>query len=236
MFELEAGEDPLPDGRVRRPGGGRRAAEDLDPDLVPALLALVEPDERGDPMSPLRWTTKSLRNLAEELTRQGYPVSAPTVGRLLREQGFSLQANTKTLEGKQHPDRDAQFRYVNEQVKAHQVAGQPVISVDAKKVFKPNPQAYTLIEDKLGISPRDVLFISSNHWDACGAKAFGLNVAWIERVMPDSMALLCVENETVAPLTMFKALRTQMDELGVLPDHRIRSLSDLPKVVASYEP
>jgi len=133
VFELEAGEDPLPDGRVRRPGGGRRAAEDLDPDLVPALLALVEPDERGDPMSPLRWTTKSLRNLAEELTRQGYPVSAPTVGRLLREQGFSLQANTKTLEGKQHPDRDAQFRYVNEQVKAHQVAGQPVISVDAKK-------------------------------------------------------------------------------------------------------
>ncbi len=133
VFELEAGEDPLPDGRVRRPGGGRRAAEDLDPDLVPALLALVEPDERGDPMSPLRWTTKSLRNLAEELIRQGYPVSAPTVGRLLREQGFSLQANTKTLEGKQHPDRDAQFRYVNEQVKAHQVAGQPVISVDAKK-------------------------------------------------------------------------------------------------------
>jgi hypothetical protein len=96
---------------LRRPGGGRRAAEDLDPDLVPALLALVEPGERGDPMSPLRWTTKSLRNLAGELTRQGYPVSAPTVGRLLRGQGFSLQANTKTLEGKQHPDRDAQFRH-----------------------------------------------------------------------------------------------------------------------------
>src|SRR6516164_1492460 len=133
VFELEAGEDPLPDGRVRRPGGGRRAAEDLVPDLVPALLALVEPAERGHTMSPLRWTTKSLRNLAGELTRQGYPVSAPTVGRLLRGQGFSLQANTKTLEGKQHPDRDAQFRYVNEQVKAHQVAGQPVISVDAKK-------------------------------------------------------------------------------------------------------
>src|SRR6266571_2556788 len=79
----------------------RRAAEDLDPDLVPALLALVEPDERGDPMSPLRWTTKSLRNLAGELTRQGYPVSAPTVGRLLRENGFSLQGNAKTLEGEQ---------------------------------------------------------------------------------------------------------------------------------------
>jgi transposase len=133
VFELEAGEDPLPGGRVRRTGGGRRSVESLDPQMVPALLALVEPDERGDPMSPLRWTTRSLRNLAEELTRQGRPVSAPTVGRLLKEQGFSLQANTKTLEGKQHPDRDTQFRYINEQVKEHQAAGQPVISVDAKK-------------------------------------------------------------------------------------------------------
>jgi transposase len=133
VFELEAGEDPLPDGRVRRPGGGRKTAEDQDPDLVPALLALVEPDERGDPMSPLRWTTKSLRALAGELARQGHPVSAPTVGRLLKEQGFSLQANAKTLEGKQHPDRDAQFRYINEQVKVHQADGEPVISVDTKK-------------------------------------------------------------------------------------------------------
>lgn len=133
VFELEAGEDLHGDGRVRRPGGGRKPADELDPALIPALLALVEPDERGDPMSPLRWTTKSLRNLAEELTRQGHPVSAPTVGRLLRGQGFSLQANAKTLEGSQHPDRDAQFRHLNEQVKQYQAAGQPVISVDAKK-------------------------------------------------------------------------------------------------------
>src|SRR5215831_5587445 len=76
VFELEAGEDPLPDGRVRRPGGGRRRAEDLDPGLVPALLALVEPDERGDPVSPLRWTAKSTRALADELTAQGHRVSA----------------------------------------------------------------------------------------------------------------------------------------------------------------
>jgi transposase len=133
VFELEAGEAPFPPGRVRRPGGGRKAAARQDPDLVPALLALVEPDERGDPMSPLRWTTKSLRHLADELTRQGHPVSAPTVGKLLRQHGFSLQANAKSLEGKQHPDRDAQFRYLNEQVKEHQAAGEPVISVDAKK-------------------------------------------------------------------------------------------------------
>jgi hypothetical protein len=133
VVELEAGQVPLPRGRVRRPGGGRKSAARLDPGLVPALLALVEPDERGDPMSPLRWTTKSLRHLAEELTLQGHPVSAPTVGKLLREHGFSLQANAKTLEGTQHPDRDGQFRYLNEQVKDHQADGEPVISVDTKK-------------------------------------------------------------------------------------------------------
>jgi 2-haloacid dehalogenase len=110
-----------------------------------------------------------------------------------------------------------------------------VISVDAKKVFKPDPQAYILIEEKLGVTPREVLFISSNPWDACGAKSFGLNVAWIERVTPEAMALACVETETIAPLTMFKALRTQMDELGIEVDHRVHSLSELPKVVASYE-
>jgi transposase len=133
VFELEEGQDPFPDGRARREGGGRKSAGELDAGLVPALLALVEPDERGDPQSPLRWTTKSLRHLAGELTRQGHPVSAPTVGRLLRGAGFSLQANAKTLEGAQHPDRDAQFRYINERVKDHQAGGEPVISVDTKK-------------------------------------------------------------------------------------------------------
>jgi hypothetical protein len=133
VSELDSGGDPLPPKRVRRAGGGRKSAEDLDAALVPALMALVEPDERGDAMSPLRWTTKSLRNLAEQLARQGHRVSAPTVGRLLRANGFSLQGTVKTLEGDQHPDRDAQFRYINEQVKAHQAAGEPVVSVDAKK-------------------------------------------------------------------------------------------------------
>ena len=133
VFELEEGQDPFPEGRARRGGGGRKSAQELDARLIPALLALVEPDERGDPESPLRWTTKSLRHLAAELTRQGHPASAPTVGRLLRAAGFSLQANVKTLEGAQHPDRDAQFCYINEQVKDHQAGGEPVISVDTKK-------------------------------------------------------------------------------------------------------
>jgi hypothetical protein len=129
--ELDSGAGPL--GRVRRPGGGRKRAADLDPGLVPALLALVEPDERGDPMTPLRWTVKSTRTLAAELAAQGRKVSAGTVGDLLRAEGFSLQANAKTVEGKQHPDRDAQFRYISGQVKAHQGTGDPVVSVDAKK-------------------------------------------------------------------------------------------------------
>jgi 2-haloacid dehalogenase len=107
------------------------------------------------------------------------------------------------------------------------------ISIDSKRMFKPHPNAYSLIEDRLGVAPADVLFVSSNPWDACGAKAFGLNVAWIERVTPEAMALECVKSDVVTPLTMFKALRTQMDELGVLPDHRIRALSDLPKLVSA---
>jgi hypothetical protein len=97
VAELEAGVAPLLDGRVRAWGGGRRPIEETDSAVLKVLLGLVEPDERGDPESPLRWTTKSLRHLAEELTRQGYPVSAPTVGRLLKVAGFSLQANAKTL-------------------------------------------------------------------------------------------------------------------------------------------
>src|SRR6516165_5912077 len=129
--ELEEGTEPL--GRARKPGGGRKRLADLDPGLRPALLALVEPDERGDPVSPLRWTAKSTRDLVAELTRQGHKVSADTVGDLLREEGFSLQGNAKTIEGAQHPDRDAQFRYISEQARAHQEAGDPVISVDTKK-------------------------------------------------------------------------------------------------------
>jgi len=109
------------------------------------------------------------------------------------------------------------------------------ISIDSKRIFKPSPDAYTLIEEKLGVKPAEVLFVSSNPWDACGAKAFGLNVAWIERVTPEAMALACVESELVSPLTMFKAIRMQMDELGLQPDYRIHALSELPKVVASHE-
>jgi len=106
------------------------------------------------------------------------------------------------------------------------------ISVDSQKIFKPSPDAYALIESTLGVAPAQVLFVSSNPWDACGARAFGLKVAWIERVTPEAMALACVESDLLPPLTMFKAIRTQMDELGFEPDYRIHALSELPALVS----
>jgi DDE family transposase len=119
--------------RVRRPGGGRKKRTDADPGLLAALQALVEPTTRGDPQSALRWTCKSTRQLAKELKRQQHPVSPMTVSRLLRQAGYSLQANRKTLEGSGHPDRNAQFEHINRQAQAMQKRGQPVISVDTKK-------------------------------------------------------------------------------------------------------
>jgi 2-haloacid dehalogenase len=108
------------------------------------------------------------------------------------------------------------------------------LSVDTQKVFKPSPDAYLPIEARLGVAPADVLFVSSNPWDACGAKSFGLNVAWIERVTPEAMAQACASSEMIVPLTLFKALRTQMDELGFVPDYRIGGLSELPGIVAAH--
>ena len=131
--ELASG-DTAPAGRVRRPGGGRKRLADTDPGLVPALLALVEDSTRGDPESPLRWTTRSLQHLADALTAAGHPCGRSTVWRLLREQGFSLQSNAKVKEGTaQHPDRDAQFRHIAARAREFMDAGQPVVSVDAKK-------------------------------------------------------------------------------------------------------
>ena len=119
--------------RVRRVGGGRKSLAERNPALLPDLEALVDPDTRGDPMSPLRWTCKRTRQLAGALQERGHRVGYRTVAALLDQAGYSLEAATKTLEGNQHPDRDAQFHYLNDQVKAFLEAGQPVVSVDAKK-------------------------------------------------------------------------------------------------------
>lgn len=119
--------------RVRRPGGGRKPLTHHDPDLLAALEALIEPATRGDPQSPLRWTCKSTRRLADELSRQHHPISVNSVAGLLRQGGYSLQSNRKTREGASHPDRNAQFEHINGQVRKFLDRNQPAISVDTKK-------------------------------------------------------------------------------------------------------
>src|SRR5271157_3987901 len=132
LKELDA-PPPLKLGGVRRPGGGRKSLTETDPGLLDDLNALVEPDARGDPMSPLRWTCKSLRRLAAELDKLGHKISHTVVGELLKKQKFSLQANSKTREGADNPDRDAQFGVINDAVKTAMAENQPAISVDTKK-------------------------------------------------------------------------------------------------------
>lgn len=129
----ELDQEPVAAGRIRRPGAGRRSLLLHNPELPRTLEGLVEPLTRGDPESPLRWTCKSTRTLAAELTRQKHPVSYVKVAQFLRDLGYSLQGNRKTQEGKDHPDRDAQFQYINDQVRRALAGGRPVISVDTKK-------------------------------------------------------------------------------------------------------
>ena len=131
IAELDSGD--LSNDRQRKPGGGRRSKEHEHPDLLKALEALIEPTTRGDPMSPLRWTCKSTRILADELSMQGFEISSTKVGNLLKAQKYSLQSNRKTVEGKQHPDRNAQFEFIARRVKARRRCGEPAISVDTKK-------------------------------------------------------------------------------------------------------
>ncbi|MEU5324641.1 ISAzo13 family transposase [Streptomyces sp. NPDC021056] len=197
VSELEAGEEPL--GRVRRPGGGRKRVADLDPGLRPALLALVEPDERGDPMSPLRWTVKSTRTLARELARTGHKVSADTVADLLREEGFSLQANAKTIEGSQHPDRDAQFRYLNEQARDHRDAGQPVISVDTKKkelvgAFKNNGRQWRPAADPTPVNVHDFADAQLGKAVPYGIYDLAANTGWVNVGTDHDTAAFAVES------------------------------------------
>jgi hypothetical protein len=128
----ELDDPPDPRGRVRRPGGGPKRLVERQPGLLRALDELVDPDTRGDPEGPLRWTCKSTHQLADALGAQGFQVSDDTVGRLLKQQGYTLQRTLKTEEGAQHPDRDAQFRYVNQQAREHLAVSQPVVSVDTK--------------------------------------------------------------------------------------------------------
>ena len=157
---------------------------ETDPGLKAALLLLVEPGSRGDPESALRWTTKSTRKLADELTGQGHRVSADTVAKLLREENFSLQANTKTIEGRQHPDRDAQFRYLGEQVSEHRAAGDPVISVDTKKKelvgqFKNAGQEWTPQGRPEQVNVHDFMDTQLGKAIPYGVYDVGANTGWV---------------------------------------------------------
>ncbi len=156
--ELDSGDEP--DERVRREGAGRKSAAERDPGLEEALFALVSPATRGDPESVLVWTSASTVNLARALTEAGHPVSATTVGEILRGAGYSLQANAKTIEGKQHPGRDGQFRYISAQIEEHRAAGDPVVSVDTKKKenvgnFKNGGQEWRPAGDPVKVSDHD---------------------------------------------------------------------------------
>ena len=179
-------EDPqaLPYPRSRKPGGGRKRAEEGDPGLVAALDKLVDPVTRGDPMSPLRWTSKSLRTLAKALQEQGHHVSEQIVRRLLGEAGYSLQANAKTLEGGQHPDRDAQFIYLAGQAAEHLGAGAPVVSVDAKKKelvgqFKNGGQDYRPAGSPVPVNVHDFLDSALGKAIPYGVYDIGANSGWV---------------------------------------------------------
>jgi hypothetical protein len=139
LREPEAARLAMASGRVRQAGAGRKASTDKDPTLIDALEALVDPLARGDPESPLRWTTKSTRQLATVLGAQGHPISHVKVAELLKDRGYSLQGTRKVQEGASHPDRDAQFTYINGQAEAFQGEGQPVVSVDTKKKERVGP-------------------------------------------------------------------------------------------------
>ena len=155
MIEIREGR-VVPTGQQRRTGGGRKPLEEDQPDLIDAIEALVEPTERGDPQSPLRWTCKSLTNLQAELRAQGYAVGRAKISEVLRSLGYSLQGNRKTREGKNHPDRDAQFKHINKRVKAYRRGGRPAISVDTKKKENLGEKANVGREYRPKGSPREV--------------------------------------------------------------------------------
>lgn len=182
VAELEAGTKPL--GRVRRAGAGRKTLTEKDPGLVPALLELVEPTRRGDPESPLSWTTLSTGRLAAELTGKGHPVASDTVAKLLRDNGFSLQAYAKTLEGGQHPDRDGQFSYLNNQAADHLDTGQPVISVDTKKKelvghYKNNGTEWRPKGDPEQVKVHDFIDKELGKANPYGVHDVGSNTGWV---------------------------------------------------------
>jgi hypothetical protein len=186
--------NPLTPERVRRPGGGDKKRVDKDPTLLADLMAMVEPDARGDPMSPLRWTCKSLSQLARALVAMGHKIGRSTVSDLLHQQKFSLQANRKTREGSSHPDRDAQFKHLNESVRGALADGEPVISVDTKKKelvgdFKNAGRAWRPKGDPEAVRVHDFLIEELGRAAPYGVYDLAANAGWAELAkVPASVA------------------------------------------------
>jgi hypothetical protein len=196
--ELESGQ-VAPQGRVRRPGGGRKKLAETDPGLVPALLALVEDSTRGDPCSPLLWTTKSAVKLSRALAAAGHRASPQTCWRLLGEQGFSTQSNARVAEGRQHGDRDAQFRHIAAQAAGHLAAGQPVISVDAKKKEQVGEYAQAGREwrragDPVAVASHDFPDAGTGHAIPFGVYDVGANTGFVNVGTGGNTAALAVES------------------------------------------
>jgi len=193
-----SGLDTLAPDRVRRPGGGRKLLVAKDATLLDDLLALVEPSERGDPMSPLRWTCKSLSQLTAALVAQGHRIGRTVVGELLHKQKFSLQANRKTREGEGHPDRNAQFVHINDSVKAALAAGQPVISVDTKKKelvgdFKNAGQAWRPRGEPEEVRVHDFLIKELGRAVPYGVYDLAANTGWVSVGMNHDTAAFAVQ-------------------------------------------
>jgi len=209
--------------RTRRPGGGRKRTIEVNPEVLTALDALVEPITRGDPQSPLRWTCKSLRVLATELTDQGHAVSHRMVGELLHEMGYSLQANRKTSEGKQHPDRNLQFEFINLVVEENLAAGNPVISVDAKKKelvgdFKNAGREWRPTGDPRQVNVYDFLSGAEGRATPYGIYDIGRDEGWVNVGVDRDTAVFAVESIRRWWNTMGKAHYSQATALIITAD------------------
>jgi Rhodopirellula transposase DDE domain len=231
--EFLAGPVPAAAGSVRRSGGGRKPLTHKDPTLVADLLALVDPGTRGDPESPLRWSCKSLRVLAEELKAQGHTVSHVVVGELLKAQGFSLQGNAKVIEGNQSPDRDAQFQHINATVAQALSEGQPVISVDTKKkelvgAFKNAGQEWRPAGEPEQVKVHDFVDAELGRASPYGVYDIGADQGWVSVGTDHDTATFAVQTIRRWWFAMGKPRYPDARELTITADgggsngHRVR--------------
>src|ERR1700732_4356872 len=214
---VELGNPPVPSGgAIRKPGGGRKSTVEQDATLVRDLELLIEPLSRGDPESPLRWTCKSVRKLAQELGRRGHRVSHRLVAELLHELGYSLQANAKTLEGSSHPDRNAQFEHIHQKVRRFLKQGQPVISVDTKK--KDGGRELRLKGDPEQVRVHDFVIPELGRVTPYGVYDVGKNRGWVSVGVDHDTATFAVESIRRWWRSMGKTVYRQAQRLLITAD------------------